>query len=399
MQTLLQINVTANWGSTGKIAEQIGIRAKAHGWNVYMAYGRSMNPSKLALIKVGSKFNPYIHFAISRLFDREGLSSRKETKQLINRIKQIKPDIIHLHNIHDHWLNYQLLFEYINSTSIKVVWTFHDCWAFTGHCCHFTSIKCLKWQSQCDKCPMKSGFIDASKNNFQLKKSLFLNCKNLTIVPVSKWLEGETRKSFFTNSNIDTILNGVDTTMFHPIETDEIRDKYNLHGKFVLMAAATAWSNAKGLQDYIELSKRLPSDCVLMLVGLTPRQMKSMPNSILCLSRTANVTELAELYSTADIVMNLSYQETFGLTTAEGFACGTPTIVYNATASPELVTDQTGCIVELGNVDGVLDAILNIKSKGKNFYSASCRQRALDLYDKDKNYEKYISLYSELVTK
>ena len=102
MPTLLQINVTANWGSTGKIAEQIGLCAQTHGWESYIAYGRMMNPSKNELVKIGNAFDVYEHYVEGRFLDNEGLASRRATKRLLRGIDEIKPDIVHLHNIHDH---------------------------------------------------------------------------------------------------------------------------------------------------------------------------------------------------------------------------------------------------------------------------------------------------------
>lgn len=397
MPTLLQLNCTANWGSTGKIAEQIGVRAQQKGWDVYMAYGREMLSSSLQIIRVGSKLNPYLHYAEHRLFDREGLASRCATKQLLRRIEQIHPDIVHLHNIHDHWLNYQLLFEFLNRADIKVVWTLHDCWAYTGGCSYYTLLGCQKWQTECNRCPHHALFKDLSQVQFNLRKLLLTSSKNLTLVPVSHWLESEVKKSVLKNLPIHTILNGVDIHTFHPLQSSLLREKLALEDKFIMVAAATAWSDSKGFLDYLALAKLMPKDCVIILIGLSERLIKTMPDGILGVARTSNVQELVEYYSMADVVMNLSYQESFGLTTVEGYACGTPAIVYNATASPELVTPETGIVVESGDIQGVLSAILQIKQKGKDAYSDSCRRRAEVFYDKNKNFNEYIALYDSLL--
>ena len=194
MPKLIEINVTSNWGSTGKIAEAIGLAAMIHGWKSYVAYGRFNNPSKLPVIKVGTKWDTYAHFLEQSLLDNEGLCSRGATIKLIDQIKAIDPDVIQLHNIHDHYLNYKILFEYLNQANIQVVWTFHDCWAFTGHCFHFVTKGCSRWQTGCYDCPMKNvlpkTFLDRSKKNYELKKKLFGDCKNLTIVPCSDWMAG-----------------------------------------------------------------------------------------------------------------------------------------------------------------------------------------------------------------
>lgn len=397
MPKLLQINSTANWGSTGRIAEQINIKAKERGWECYIAYGRKNNPSQSQLIKVGGVLNPYIHFAQQFLFDTEGLNSQCTTRRLIKQINLLKPDIIHLHNIHDHWLNYKILFEYLNTTDIPVVWTQHDCWAFTGGCMHFVHSNCEKWKTGCNNCPRRKIIIDNSKGSFNLKKSLFTANKNLTLVAVSHWLENEMRHSFFNSSKIIPVLNGVDIDIFHPLKETFVREKYGIGNKFLLIGLATAWSSSKGLKDYIELSKRIPNDCVIMLIGLKKNQISNLPANIIGIERTSNIHELVEFYSSADIVLNLSYQETFGLTTVEGFACGTPGIVYNRTASPELIEGEVGYVVEAGNIEQLLSTIAKIKSNGKVYYSENCRKRAVEFYDKNKCFDKYVDLYEKLI--
>ena len=149
---LLQINVTANWGSTGKIAEQIGLCAQAHGWKSYIAYGRMMNPSMNELIKIGNTFDVYEHYAEARLLDNEGVASRRATRRLLQRMDEIQPDVVHLHNIHDHYLNYPILFRYLADKKIPVVWTQHDIWSLSGHC-DTNLLGCEKWKTECKECP------------------------------------------------------------------------------------------------------------------------------------------------------------------------------------------------------------------------------------------------------
>lgn len=401
MLKLLQINVTANWGSTGRIAEQIGIKAIEQGWDSYIAYGRYMNPSKNKLIKVGGKFNVYEHYLENRLLDNEGLASRWSTMQLIKSIDKLKPNIVHLHNIHDHWLNYKLLFKYLNTLSIPILWTQHDCWSFTGGCGYYSMINCNKWKVECKNCPKRTSFFDLSNKHYSIRKELFTANNNLILIPVSQWLANELKQSFLKKCKIIPIINGVDTRTFHPVKenVNEIRNKYGIGNRFMLVALATSWSTRKSFHDYIKLAKLLDDNFIIMLIGISEKQRKLLPQNIIGIERTFNIDELVGIYSTADIVLNLSREETFGLTTAEGYACGTPTIVYNATASPELVISETGVVVEQGDIEGVLSAIYQIKEKGKSFYSKACRKRAEDLYDKEKCFNQYIDLYNKLLDK
>lgn len=404
MKKLLQINSVVNSGSTGRIVEEIAQVAMNSGWNSYIAYARNERSSQSELIKIGDDLDIKFHGLQTRLFDRHGLGSKSATKDLIDRIKNIEPDIIHLHNIHGYYINIELLFKYLQNTKIPVVWTFHDCWPITGHCSHFTYVGCEKWKSQCFICPQKTDYpaswlIDRSKKNFNLKKEIFTSLPNLTMVSVSKWLSGILKESFLKDYPVIIINNGINTEVFKPSTGNAFRKKYHLEKKFLMLGVATNWSTRKGLKDYIELSKQLNSDYQILLVGLTQKQIDKLPDNILGITRTENVEELAEIYTTADIVLNLSYEETFGLTTVEGYACGTPSIVYNSTASPELIDVSTGIVVEPGDIDGLVIAIEEIKEKSKQFYTASCVERAHRLYRKEDRYREYIELYEQLISK
>ncbi|MGI6521062.1 MAG: glycosyltransferase [Fermentimonas sp.] len=404
MPTLLQINVTANAGSTGRIAEEIGLKAIASGWDSYIAYGRNERPSVSKLIRVGNDMDVKLHGIQTRLFDRHGLGSKKATIEFIKKTETIKPDIIHLHNIHGYYINYPVLFSFLQKIKTPIVWTLHDCWSITGHCSHFTYIKCEKWKTQCHSCPQKSSYpasylLDRSKKNYILKKKLFNSVSNLTLIPVSNWLSDILKESFLQNYPIKVINNGIDTKVFKPYKNSDFRDKYNLKNKFIIMGVATAWSEGKGISDYIALSKVISYDCKIVLVGLKQNQMNDVPDNIIKLPLTTNQKQLAELYSMADVVISLSRGESFGLTIVEGFACGTPGIVYNNTAQPELITLDTGYVVENDNIDDVANAINKIKNNGKKFYSNACRNRAIQYYNKDDRFEDYISLYNEILYK
>ena len=220
---ILQINITANWGSHGKIAEGIGKIVLNHGWESYIAYGRWMNPSQSTLYHIGSKWDEARHGLISRFFDNHGLNSKNATRKLIQYIQSIQPDIIHLHNIHGYYLNYQLLFEFLKQYNAPVVWTLHDCWAFTGHCAHYMFINCEKWKLHCEKCPNlrtypKSWLCDRSYQNFEDKRKAFTSLDNITLIPVSTWLQDQLKQSFLKEQNIITIHNGIDTQIFKPTE-------------------------------------------------------------------------------------------------------------------------------------------------------------------------------------
>lgn len=397
MPTLLQINVTANWGSTGKIAEQIGLCAMKHGWESYIAYGRWCNPSNSHLIKVGNKLDMYMHYAEQRIRDNEGLCSRGATKRLIKIISEIRPDVVQLHNIHDHYLNYRLLFEYLNKTEIKVVWTLHDCWAFTGHCFHFVTKNCDKWKNGCFECPLKNEypktFLDRSKEHWLLKKELFVGCKNLTIVPVSDWLANFVKESFLKEKRIHVIKNGVDLNIFKPSTSLNISKS---NSKFKILAVSSVWNPDKGELDIYKLREILAEDKFeITMVGLSADQYKQLPRGIIGIQRTQNLQELVKLYSDADVLINPTYADTFPTVNLESLACGTSVITYRTGGSPEAIDEKTGVVIEQGDVNGLVEAIYRMKEK--TLSSADCRKRAEECFDKDKCFEKYVELYEKLI--
>lgn len=394
MAVLFQINECLNF-STGKIAQQIGEAAIAEQWESWIAYSsrETYSESKSHVLRVGSTIDPYIHYIESRLFDREGLSSRLSTKQLVERIRMISPDIVHLHNIHDHWLNYKILFEYLNNTNIRVVWTFHDCWAFTGHCFHFVTKGCERWKSQCNNCPLQreypKSYKDRSLKNYELKKQLFSANKNLTIVACSDWMASLVRKSFLKELRIEVINNGIDLNVFRPLE-EKISDR-----KFQILAVSNVWNKEKGYYDILELRSMLPTEYEIIIVGLTAEQLRQLPDGIRGIERTQDVQELVGLYSSADVLINPTYADTFPTINIEALACGTPVITYKTGGSPEIIDDNTGIVVEQGNVLQMAKAIKTIKENP--IEPDLCRDRAVSLFDKDKCFVKYIDLYNSLI--
>ena len=393
MPKLLQINVTANWGSTGKIAESIGISALQQGREIYMAYGRYSNPSESQLISIGTPLDTYWHYGVQRIMDNEGLCSTKATQKLVKEIQEIKPNVVQLHNIHDHYLNYRVLFEYLNQTDIKIVWTFHDCWAFTGHCFHFVTKNCDRWKNGCHHCPLRNEYpktiLDRSKRNYQLKKTLFSENRNLTIVSCSNWIEDFVKQSFFKEKNILTIHNGIDLNVFTPIPF------LQTHEKFKIIAVSSVWNKEKGLLDIYKLRKLLPSDFEITIVGLSSKQLEKLPAGIHGIQRTQNVQELVQLYNEANVLINPTYADTFPTVNLEALACGTPVVTYKTGGSPEAIDDHTGIVVPQGDVDALFEAVMKVRSG--IFKREDCRKRAERLFDKNSCYSKYIDLYNSLL--
>ena len=401
MKKLLIINVTVNSGSTGRIAEEIGQTAINNGYETYFAYGRTARESKCKIIKIGNGLNVNFHGVESMLFDNHGFSSRLATKKLIRKIERIKPDIINIHNLHGYYINVKILFKYLSKINIPVVWTFHDCWAFSGHCSHFIKHNCYKWKNECYSCPNIKGYpksllFDRSKKNYIKKKELFTKIDKLTIVSPSQWLSNFIDESFFKHKKINTINNGIDTNIFKAIDNiKDIKTKLNINNEKVIIGVASVWTYSKGLDDFTKLNELLPNNYKIILVGLNKKQIKALPDGIIGVERTESIIQLAELYNIADVFVNPTYADNFPTTNIEALACGTPVITYKTGGSPEAIDEKTGIVVEQGNIYQLKEAI-ELVAKDKNRYTENCRERAVNLYNKQDRFNDYIKLFNSL---
>lgn len=402
MPIVLHINSYSGTGSIGRIIDQICAKAQRQGWTCYVASGsRYTKLTSTSRVKFSNYLSEILHYTLSALFDKHGLGSYFTTLLLISKIKRIKPDVIHLHNLHGYYLHVPLLIRYLKKSKLPLVWTFHDCWNLTGHCVHFDYVGCRKWMEEgCHDCPQlysypKSLFLDNSVRNFKLKMKLFTSLDNVQIVTVSHWLNQVVQSSFMSKYPIRTIYNGIDLDVFrfNPHSSLHLHDNC----QFVLLGVAAVWSSRKGLADYIQLRSRLDPSYKIVLIGLNDQQISALPLGIVGLKRTTNVQELVDYYSECDVVLNLSYEETLGMTTIEGFACGKPTVVYNRTASPELVSADTGRVVEAGNINELALTIREMCQSLSSFSPASCRLHAENNFNKDVLFQTYLDLYDEIL--
>ena len=407
MKKLLQINPVLRVStSTGRIMQEIGDLAMKNGWECYMAYsgGRDGVPeSRFHLLPVGNKWSVMWHGVMTRFFDRHGLSSTGATRQFIREIERIKPDIIHIHNIHGYFLNYKLFFEYLSTAKTPVIWTVHDCWLYTGHCYYYSYVGCDKWKTGCGHCPQKKSFptsiwLDRSAKNFRDKAKAFNSIPKdlLTIVPVSEWIGGEMKQSFLKDAHFQVIHNGIDTQVFNIYDAGAVKQKYGLEGKKVIMGIASIWSEEKGLYDFYKMVDLLHRDEVIVLVGVDEDLLKKLPRGIVGIKRTENVHQLAELYAAAEAFVNPTWQDNYPTVNLEAIACGTPVVTYRTGGSIESVTPETGFVVEQGDVEGLIQAVRKIEQRGKDYYQGRCREYALLHFKKEDRYQDYLNLYQEL---
>ena len=362
---ILQINSVCGIRSTGRICTDLAEVLEQNGHECKIAYGRETVPEKYRkyAVRIGCDFDVKLHALQSRIFDNAGFGSRRATEKFIEWVKEYDPDVIHLHNIHGYYINIEVLFNYLAKADKPVVWTLHDCWTFTGHCAYYSYVKCDKWKMGCYNCPQKkcypsSMLLDASKKNWLKKKALFTSVKKMTLVTPSKWLANEVKQSFLGSYPIKVIPNGIDLNVFKPTLSD-FREKNGLVGKKIILGVASTWGPRKGLNDFVELSKILDDNYKIVLVGLSEKQKKELPDNIIKITRTNNVQELAEIYTAADILFNPTYEDNYPTVNLEAQACGTPVVTYRTGGSIESV--PKGNVVEQGFLKNTKCAI------GSNF--------------------------------
>jgi putative colanic acid biosynthesis glycosyltransferase len=402
---LLQINTVLNNSSTGKIVDQIGDLCIDNGWESYIAHGRrgGKASSRSKVIQIGGRLNFYWHALITRIFDKHGFSSTRVTRHLISKIKKINPTVIHLHNLHGYYLNVEVLFDYLAKVKIPIIWTLHDCWSFTGHCSHFEYSGCYRWKSLCYECPQKnlypaSVFFDNSRANFYQKKALFNSVENLTIVSVSCWLNSHVNQSFLSGYKSVVIHNGIDLDIFKPTFCNKKIKKYKLEGKVIILGVANVWSNEKGLNDFIRLSKLLNPDFVIILVGVSKQQQKKIPNNIVCMERITSQQKLAEIYSCADLYLNLTLEDSYPTTNLEAIACGTPVLTYNTGGSVESIINGCGYVIDKGDINSVKKNIYDVKNKVLRTPSkGQLLHTARKNFNKNSKFLEYFKLYNDVL--
>ena len=400
---VLQINITVNSGSTGRIAEDIGSVLIDSGYKSLIGFGRGNQQSKSETIRIGGKWDIWMHGMQTILFDRHGLASKAATKDFLKIVRQWSPDIIHLHNIHGYYLNYPILIKYLLEIKIPVVWTLHDCWTFTGHCVHYENIGCYKWETKCFRCPKKTKYpsaylLDNSEYNYNYKKDLFNQLEDVTFVVPSHWLKDELGRSFLSNFPSIVIHNGIDLNIFKPDLSSTITQGFV--NKKIILGVASVWQKSKGWYDFIELAKYVDSDNYqIVLIGVSEKQKMELPSNIHGILKTESVIELAAWYSRSIVFVNPTYLDTFPTTNLESLACGTPVITYNTGGSPECLDQETGYVLEKGDVKGIWEFVQIISKFGKQYYSAVCRDKAILKFNKDDRYSDYLNLYSKILGK
>lgn len=398
---VLQINAIFKNKSTGRIVEDIHSLALQRGVDSHVAFAMSLtNEEEPNTYRIGNGLDRKIHAFLCRFGGRQAYFSHCATRKLIRYMERLKPDIVHLHNLHSNYIHLNMLLKYLAKRDIKTIVTLHDCWFYTGGCFHYTYAGCARWLDACGNCPKRKNdtpayLYDASKKILKDRRKYFSKIPNLAMVGVSEWMRSEGAKTVFAHNESVTIYNGIDTNFFKPTASD-FRMRYGIEDKFVVLGTANKWLAPINREALERVSKELGEDGALVIFGCDRESQKDLPSNVIPIGYTYNLDTLRKLYSMADVFVNCTREESLSLVNIEAQACGTPIVTYRNTGAQETVDNESSFSVETGNIQALLEKILYIKKTGKQTHTEKCRLFVLDRFDRDKNYEKYISLYKSI---
>lgn len=395
---MVQIN-TCNFGSTGNIMLRLAEMARADGHTVYTAYPDSRDNRKKQVpqhILIGTRWGRNLHRKLAYYTGREGCFSRHATRKFLRELTRLRIDTLHLHNLHGWYINLPMLFKYIKKHDLRVIWTLHDCWSFTGHCPYFDMVNCEKWKNICNSCPIFSSYpeslADRSVYMYKGKKKWFTGVKHLTLVTPSAWLADLAKQSFLREYPVRVIYNGIDLDIFRPTESS-FRERHHCLDSFLIIGVAFGWGSRKGLDVFVKLAERLDDRFRILLVGTDEAVDQQLPKRIISIHRTQNQRELAELYTTADLFVNPTREEALGMVNLEALACGTPVVTFHTGGSPETIDETCGVSVPKNDIDALEREIIRI-CETRPYTKEACLRRAQS-FDHTARFREYMDLYRE----
>lgn len=398
---VLQINALFGDKSTGTIMRHIQDCCFNYGIDGFVSFSyadRPINEIRNAY-QIGNKFFAKTHAALSRIGGKQAYFSYLPTLIFLRYLDRVKPDLVHLHNLHNNYIHLNLLLSYLAEKDIVTIVTMHDCWYFTGGCTHYTNIGCDRWLKKCGNCPLPKSesaalIYDASSSILRDRDKYLNAIPRLTMVGCSEWIANECRKSVLKNRDIRVIHNGFDLNIFRPRESS-LRKDLNLENKYVILAPAIKWLLPINKETFDYFKNNIPSDTVLVLFGCS-KINDGLPQNVVQIGYTKSAIQMAELYSMADVMVNCSREDTLSSLNLEAQACGTPVVTYEATGSKETVNSICGFAVETGNYVKLFDKVLEIKKSGKQAYTSNCISWVAENFEMNSSYKQYIELYKEL---
>ena len=402
---IVEIN-SCNFGSTGKIMTDIAANAGRAGHCVTVCWPASRDNAKRDYsgekIVIGGRISRNIHLTLARITGYNGCFSVIATRRFLRKLDALSPDVMHFHNLHNCYINLPMLFRYVKKRGIPVVWTLHDCWAFTGQCAYFSEAGCTKWETACSECKRIREYpeadCDRTKTMFRLKKKWFTGVKNLTVVTPSEWLAGLVGRSFLRGYPVRVIHNGIDLSVFRPTPSD-FREKHGIPENVkIVLGVAFGWEERKGLDVFVSLASRLePDKYRIVLVGTDEKVEKELPDGIIPGRRTHSREELAAIYTAADVFVNPTREDNYPTVNMEAEACGTPVVTFRTGGSPENVFTGYGAVVDCGDTDGTEAAIRMICGRNEDIRDAVSARA--EIFDAAGCFDGYTALYDGIAVK
>lgn len=404
---VLLIDVNCKYSSTGKIVYDLYSRLNADGHEARIAYGRGDVIDEPGIFKFGIDSETKKHALLARITGKNGCYSPKSTARLIEYIKEFKPDLIHIHELHAYFVNHGQLLEFLKEQQIPVVWTFHCEYMYTGKCGF--AYECQQYKSGCGNCPyiheyVSSFGIDRTAQLLAEKKKSMEGLNLKAIVTPSKWLADKTKETYLYKYNIQVIHNGIDTDgIFYPRPADvELRSEYGINqdDRLVLAVAPNIMDVRKGGQTVLDLAETMP-DTQFVLVGAD--ETKRHSDNVQLIARTKNQDELARWYSEADIFIICSKAENFPTTCIEALCCGTPVVGLDECGTKETAPEPYGTFVKVdiaGDSDVKYAATLEALKKAidsqmaRELSAQQIRDFAVSAYDNKVMYNNYLNVYN-----
>lgn len=364
----VQINAYSGaWAESIVFGKHRELQAQGHESWVFWARGDHEQDEHMQ--KIASYPEVCLDALLTRIDGRACFHSKGVTRRLLKKLDDIDPDVVHLHVLLGYYINVKMLFEWLAAHRCKVVWTLHDCWAFTGHCIYFTYVKCMQWQSRCtasSSCPQKRTYPEtifggdrSVGRSFDEKKRLFtmLPPERMRLITPSHWLANLVKQSFLAKYDVEIVHNTVNTDVFKPTSSN-FRERYGIGDRFMVLGVASKWSERKGINVFVNLAKDLdPKRFAVVVIGLREEQANKIGKRVIALPRTDNQRGLAQIYTAADVLLNPSVEETFGMNVAEAAACGTRSVVAIGSACME-AAESNYLKPALPNYDNLLSAIV-----------------------------------------
>ena len=397
---VLQVNCVYKKGSTGKITADLHYGLLAEGVESVVCYGRGQRVSEPGVYKTCPEWYSKLNNALTRITGLMYGGCFFSTSRLISIIKREKPDIVHLQCINGYFVNIYRLITWLKEHHIKTVLTLHAEFMYTANCGY--ALDCDRWKTGCGSCPRckaetKSLFWDGTARSWTRMKKAFEGFDSLVVTSVSPWLMDRAKQSpFLTDKTHCVILNGLDTTVFHPCDISALRRQYDQGNRKIIFHATAGFStdpeHIKGGWYLCQLAKRLPE--ALFLVAGPYEKDAAVPENVILLGRIADQQLLAQYYAMADVTVITSKKETFSMVVAESLCCGTPVVGFQAGGPEGIAIPEYSRFCQYGDLPGLEGAVQHFLTIGK---APVISQIAAERYASQTMVRRFLDCYREIL--